>query len=173
MSTSTTTFLIALAGGVGGALLTGIFNALIGVLSDRRKREHDLDAWLRERRFMLSSELLDAINDASAEVLPTKRVEWAGDVHDRYVRLMLVAPDSVSDLLQQSVKVVRDELSGEPSVRSSKAIAWQSAYLQFGLAKKLGWRAEPLGVRRERGSARAVRSLSRKGLKVQMQAPKD
>lgn len=150
MSTSTATFLVALAGGVGGALLTGIFNSVIGVLADRRRREHELDAWLRERRFTLASELLDAINDASSELLSGKRSEWAGVVHDKYVRLMLVAPESVTQLLQDSVKLVRDELSREPSVRSTKAIAWQSAYLQHGLAHRLGWGAEPIGVRPKR-----------------------
>ena len=146
MAADTQTIVVALAGGVGGALLTGIFNSVIGVLADKRKKQHELDAWLRERRFKLVSELLDLINDASMQYEAEKRRALAGELHDRYVRVMLVAPLSQTNVLKASVDLITTELRGDFSTRSVQSIAWQSAYLQSWFTQTMGWNSEPLGT---------------------------
>lgn len=148
------TVVVALVGGVGGALLTGIFNAAIGVLADKRRKQHELDAWLRERRFQLMSDLLDFINDSAEKTGAEERSAMAHGLHERYARLMLVTPRSQQQVLMDSVELVTKELHGKFSIRSTKAIAWQSGTLQFSLSHGMGWNAEPVGGYRPPGKWR-------------------
>lgn len=145
------TVVVALVGGVGGALLTGIFNAAIGVLADKRRKQHELDAWLRERRFQLMSDLLDFINESADKITTQDRNAMANVLQEKYARLMLVIPRSNQQVLMDSVRLIAEELRGEFSLRSAQSIAWQSGTLQYTLSHGMGWDSEPVGGYRPPG----------------------
>jgi len=153
MEDQSTTLLIAVAGGVGGALLAGVFQALTSAWSDKRKARHDLDAWLREKRFVQVNRLLELVLESASKADPAERRRMANEIFDASIPLRTVLPGSVRSVVIDSVKVVREELTGEVSTRSMRAISWQGGYLHGVLPTTLGWDQEPI-TRRVRLSSR-------------------
>lgn len=145
-----TTLLIALLGGVGGALLAGVFQALTSAWSDARKARHDLDAWLREKRLTQINRLLELILESASKTDTAERHRLAHEIFDASIPLRTVLPKSLQPVVIESVDLVREELFGEASVRAAKAISWQGGFLQGVLPAALGWdqEASTRGARR-------------------------
>lgn len=142
--------LIALVGGVGGALLAGIFQAVTGALSQRTQQRHELDAWLRQQRMVHFTTLLEKFYAAGALMDPVARGAAASDIHEASVAFQIVVPESLDPVVRRAVKAVTEELSGDWSVRSSQAIAWEGGHFSGHVKTALGWGQEPVTRRRRR-----------------------
>lgn len=145
MSGDTQVVVVALIGGVGGALLTGIFNAIIGVIADGRKKQQELDAWLREKRFEYFNEVMTLARKAPTLIDPAKRQQMIWDIDNASIPLQTVAPRQSQDLLRHYKSVMADELRQPVSERSTKAMSWEGGRLQATFSLYMGWDQEPMG----------------------------
>lgn len=144
MSEEAKVVLIALLGGVGGAFLTGLFNAVLGIWADKRKKQHELDAWLREKRFEHFAALLEVAYDELPAVSDGDRSEQLRRYREILVRLGTVSPLSLQPALDRYKEVVGDELTKPFSERSVKAVAWEGGLLQAIYSRAMGWDQEPI-----------------------------
>lgn len=169
MVDQSTTLLIAAAGGVGGALLAGVFQALTSSWSDKRRARHDLDAWLREKRFAQINRLLELVLESASKSDPAERHRLAHEIFDASIPLRTVLPRSMQAVVTDSVNLVKEELTRDVSSRSIKAISWQGGHLHGVLPAALGWdqeastrRARRLSLwrRREHGSRKTSPDVS-------------